>query len=90
MFITMLTILACQTSNMFAHSYWAFFPNAPSLQPVTWENKIIKVHINQSDLLGGPGLPPPLFEIPTASSFNYSFLKSSDIADLSCLAVNSL
>ena len=90
MFITMLTILACQTNNVSTKSHWAFFPNPPNFQPVTWDNEMVKVHVNQSNLLGGPGLPPPPFEIPTASSFNYSFLKSSDIAYLFCFALNPL
>lgn len=38
---------------------------------------MIQVHTNQSDLLGGPGLPPPPFEITTASSSNYLFFGSS-------------
>lgn len=71
MFLAMLLILAWQTNNVSAHSYWAFFPNQPSFQPVTWDNEMIQVHTNQSDLLGGLGFPPPPFEITTASSSNY-------------------
>lgn len=77
MFVAMLIILAIQTNNVSAKSHWAFFPNPPRFQPVTWDNVMIKVHINQSDLLGKPGLPPPPFQITTASSSNYSFLGSS-------------
>lgn len=47
---------------------------------------MVKVHINQSDFLAGPALPPPPFQITTASSSNYSFLGSSQALPI-CLAL---
>lgn len=40
---------------------------------MAWDNEMIKIHTNQFDLLGGPGLPSAPFEITEAVTEGYNF-----------------
>ena len=54
MFIAMLALLSCQVSaSPIPTKYWAYLPDPPTFQVVTWNNDPIRVNTNQPQLLGG-------------------------------------
>ena len=54
-FIAMLALLSCQASATPSPSeeYWAYFPDPPTFQVVTWNSDPIRVNTDQPHLLGG-------------------------------------
>ena len=54
-FIAMLALLSCQvsTSSPTPEKYWAYFPDPPTFQVVTWNSDLLRVHTNQPQLLEG-------------------------------------
>lgn len=35
-------------------NYWAYLPNPPLLHPVTWEDKLVPIYVNDTKILGLP------------------------------------
>lgn len=77
LFLIMLTLLVCHSSNATSTPYWAFFPNPPTFHPVTWDKDPIKIHVNDTEFFGGPGIPGPPFDFITAASHNFTYLGTS-------------
>lgn len=73
----MLAIITCQvTCGEPTKSYWAFLPNPPTFQPVTWENEDIPVFTNLPQLLGG-STSLNLQSGPSSHNFSFIGLASS-------------
>ena len=54
LFIAMLALLSCQVSaSPIPTKYWAYLPDPPTFQVVTWDNEPIRVNTDQPQLLGG-------------------------------------
>ena len=54
MFIAMLALLSCLVSaSPIPAKYWAYLPDPPTFQVVTWNNEPIRVNTDQPQLLGG-------------------------------------
>lgn len=53
LFIAMLAILVCQVSMVQGETYWTYYPNPPTLVPITWEDRPIMVWVNSSVPIGG-------------------------------------
>lgn len=72
-FIAMLALLSCQVgvSSPTPESYWAYFPDPPTLQVVTWNSDPIPVHTNRPHLLGGAHTLYTKKRYPI--NFNYTF-----------------
>ncbi|XP_044803371.1 endogenous retrovirus group K member 6 Env polyprotein [Bubalus bubalis] len=77
-FIAMLALLSCQVSasSPAPEKYWAYFPDPPTFQVVTWNNAPIRVHTNQPHLLGGHYTFYTNEEYPI--NFNYTFRGLTD------------
>lgn len=53
-FIAMLALLSCQVSaSPISGKYWAYLPDPPTFQVVSWNNEPIRVNTDQPQLLGG-------------------------------------
>ena len=51
--LALLSCLASATSST-SEKYWAYFPDPPTFQVVTWNSDPIRVNTDQPHLLGGP------------------------------------
>lgn len=65
-------------------SYWAYLPNPPVLQPVTWQHGEVIVYTNDTWLLGGHSNR----HIKPAQATNYSYQGGSKDPPM-CFALNS-
>ena len=54
-FIAILALLACQVNTFSATpgAYWAYFPNPPPFQVVTWTNSPMRIHTTRHHAVGG-------------------------------------
>ena len=54
-FIAILALLACQVNTFSATpgAYWAYFPNPPPFQVVTWTNSPMRIHTTWHHAVGG-------------------------------------
>ena len=77
-FIAMLALLSCQVSasSPAPENYWAYFPNPPTFQVVTWNSDPIWVHTNQPHLLGGSYASYTKDQYPI--NFKYTFRGLTD------------
>ena len=72
MFIAMLALLSCQVSaSPIPTKYWAYLPDPPTFQVVTWDNEPIWVNTDQHQLLGGAYTSYTRDKYPI--NFNYTF-----------------
>ena len=78
MFIAMLALLSCQVSasSPTPEKYWAYFPDPPTFQVVTWNSDPLRVHTNQPQLLGGSYTSYTTDEYPI--NFNFTFRGLAD------------
>ena len=71
-FIAMLALLSCQVSaSPIPTKYWAYLPDPPTFQVVTWDNEPIRVNTDQPQLLGGSYTSYTRDKYPI--NFNYTF-----------------
>ena len=59
-----------------SEKYWAYFPDPPNFQVVTWNNDPLRVHTNQPQLLGGSYTSYTTDEYPI--NFNFTFRGLAD------------
>ena len=72
MFIVMLALLSCQVSaSPIPTKYWAYLPDPPTFQVITWNNVPIRVNTDQPLLLGGSYTSYTRDKYPI--NFNYTF-----------------
>ena len=72
MFIAMLALLSCQVSaSPIPAKYWAYLPDPPTFQVVTWNNEPIRVNADQPQLLGAFYTSYTKDKYPV--NFNYTF-----------------
>ena len=72
MFIAMLALLSCQVSaSPIPAKYWAYLPDPPTFQVVTWNNEPIRVNADQLQLLGAFYTSYTKDKYPI--NFNYTF-----------------
>jgi hypothetical protein len=71
-FIAMLALLSCQVSaSPIPAKYWAYLPDPPTFQVVSWNNEPIRVNTDQPQLLGGFYTSYTKDKYPI--NFNYTF-----------------
>ena len=71
-FIAMLALLSCQVSaSPIPTKYWAYLPDPPTFQVITWNNVPIRVNTDQPLLLGGSYTSYTRDKYPI--NFNYTF-----------------
>ena len=76
-FIAMLALLSCQVSAApIPTKYWAFLPDPPTFQVVTWNSDPIRVSTDQPRLLGGSYTSYTKDQYPI--NFNYTFKGLAD------------
>ena len=77
-FIAMLALLSCQisASSPTPEKYWAYFPDPPTFQLVTWNSDPLQVHTNQPQLLGGSYTSHTTDKYPI--NFNFTFRGLTD------------
>ena len=76
-FIDMLALLSCHVSAApIPTKYWAFLPDPPNFQVVTWNSDPIRVNTDQSRLLGGSYTSYIKDQYPI--NFNYAFKGLAD------------
>ena len=74
----MLALLSCQVSapSPTPENYWAYFPDPPTFQAVTWSSDPVQVHTDQPRLLGGSYTSYDRDHYPI--NFNYTFKGLTD------------
>ncbi|XP_058578372.1 uncharacterized protein LOC131507511 isoform X2 [Neofelis nebulosa] len=78
LFVAILAILACQAKcDKPGTSYWAYLPNPPSFQRVTWENEVIPLYTNIPSLMGGAQSPIQLGQAVNTKNFSFYGVSSS-------------